>query len=356
LTVLNGYSNKAIAQRLISLISDLKPKGLQFMEVCGTHTVSLSRSGIRSMLPAGLRIVSGPGCPVCVTSNSDLSKAFQVASNDRVTLATFGDMMRVPVGGDSLMNIRARGGDVRTVYSAMDAVNLETREELVFLGIGFETTSPTVAGMMAEVERRGLTNFSLLSFFKLIPPALGALLEGGEIKIDGLILPGHVSTIIGTEPYRFIVEEFGIPCAIAGFEPIDMLLAVYSLTKMKVSGKSALINTYIRSVREDGNRKALEMLEKFFEPTGSSWRGLGFIPESGLKLRPEYEHMNAEAKFELKQIDMPEPANCRCADVIKGAALPNECPLFANVCKPESPVGPCMVSSEGACAALYNYG
>jgi len=351
-----GPSNRRIAQRLLSLISDLKPEGIQFMEVCGTHTVSLSRFGIRALLPKGMRIVSGPGCPVCVTTNSDISKAFQVASRERYGLATFGDMMRVPLGGVTLFDLKAKGGDVRIVYSPMEALHLARTKEVVFLGVGFETTSPAIASLLDQARNQMISNISLLSFFKLIPPALRALLDNGESKLDGFLLPGHVSTIIGMQPYEFIVKEYGIPCAIAGFEPVDILLAIYALAKMRAAKRPALVNTYTRSVRKEGNRRALELLEKYFQPVGVNWRGLGFIPQSGLKLRPEYQDMNAETRFEFKQIEIPEPTGCRCSDVIKGAILPNECLLFRRSCKPESPIGPCMVSSEGACAAFYSYG
>lgn len=242
------------------------------MEVCGTHTVSLSRFGIRALLPKGMRIVSGPGCPVCVTTNSDISKAFQVASRERYGLATFGDMMRVPLGGVTLFDLKAKGGDVRIVYSPMEALHLARTKEVVFLGVGFETTSPAIASLLDQARNQMISNISLLSFFKLIPPALRALLDNGESKLDGFLLPGHVSTIIGMQPYEFIVKEYGIPCAIAGFEPVDILLAIYALAKMRAAKRPALVNTYTRSVRKEGNRRALELLEKYFQPVGVNWR------------------------------------------------------------------------------------
>jgi len=352
----SGFGDPGLVADLGARIASLGVRDVQLMEVCGTHTVSLAKYGTKSLLPRGVRIVSGPGCPVCVTSNSDLSLALQAARINGVTLATFGDMMRVPVDRVSLLELKARGCDVRTVYSPFDVFKLPSDKQVVFFGVGFETTSPGVAAVLREAQRRKASNFSIISCFKLIPPALRALLEGSDVRIDGLILPGHVSTIIGTRVYDFLVEEFNVPCVIAGFEPTDLMLAVYSLLKMIRGGKAMLVNTYTRSVRAEGNPEAVRLLSEYFEPVDAEWRGLGTIHKSGLALRSEYSSLDARQKFELKPTKIPEPADCRCAEVLRGAALPTDCPLFSKECTPENPVGPCMVSSEGACAAYHIYG
>ena len=326
------------------------------MEVCGTHTVNISRFGIRRVLPKGLRVVSGPGCPVCVTSDSDLFKSFQVLESD-VVLSTFGDMVRVPLKGQTLLNLKAKGKDVRIVYSPFDTMNfLRDSKEVVFFGVGFETTSPTVAALLNYVVEHSIKNFSIISSFKLIPPALKALLSSKESKIDGLILPGHVSTVIGTKPYEFIVKDYGIPSVITGFEPVDILVSVYLLIRMIKDKKPVLFNAYPRSVKPEGNKKAQELLYKYFEVSDTSWRGFGYLKESGLSLKDSFSSYDAELKLGIKPENIGEPPGCRCADVVRGIITPPECPLYGKVCTPENPIGPCMVSSEGACAAYYNYG
>jgi len=351
-----GFGDPELVAGLATKIASLGIRDAQLMEVCGTHTVALAKYGTKSLLPDSVRIVSGPGCPVCVTSNSDLSLALRAVKTSGVTLATFGDMMRVPVDGVSLLEMKTRGFDVRTVYSPFDALALPSDKQVVFFGVGFETTSPGVAAVLREAQRRKVNNFSIISCFKLIPPALRALLEGNDVRIDGLILPGHVSTIIGTRAYDFLVEEFNVPCVIAGFEPIDLMLAIYSLLKMIEGRKAMLVNTYTRSVKAEGNPEAIRLINKYFEPVDAEWRGLGTIPKSGLALRGEHSGLDARQKFDLKPVKIPEPAGCRCAEVLRGAALPTDCPLFSKECTPENPVGPCMVTSEGACAAYYIYG
>lgn len=352
----SNFGDPRLVADLASRISSLGLKEAQLMEVCGTHTVSIAMHGIKSLLPSGIRVVSGPGCPVCVTSDSDMHLAFQVAGMEGVTLATFGDMMRVPVNGKSLFDMKAEGANVRTVYSPFDVLPLASEGPVVFFGVGFETTSPGVAALLREADARGLDGLYLISCFKLIPPALKALLEAGDVRIDGLILPGHVSTVIGTQPYQFLVEEFGIPGVIAGFEPVDLMVGIYALLKMVRDGKAALVNAYTRSVRPEGNQGAIRLMNEYFEPVSSEWRGLGTIPGSGLALRAEHSGRDAVKRLGLKKVRFEEPKGCRCSEVIRGAALPSECPLFAKRCTPENPVGPCMVSSEGACAAYYNYG
>jgi len=354
--VARGFDDPGLVAGLVEKIASLDFKRAKLMEVCGTHTVSLAKHGIRSLLPKGVTIVSGPGCPVCVTSNSDLSLAFQAARSSGVTLVTFGDMMRVPVNGMSLQGLRAEGADIRVVYSPTDALSIPNDKEVVFFGVGFETTSPGVAALLRIAEQRGIGNLSIISCFKLIPPALRSLLEGGEVRVNGLILPGHVSTIIGVRPYRFIVDEFHVPCVIAGFEPVDLLTAIYVLLKMLRDGRADLVNAYTRSVTPDGNQEAGRLLREYFEPTEAEWRGIGSIPYSGLALREAHSHLDARLKLGLEPMSVPDAPGCRCAEVIRGSLLPTGCPLFSTKCTPESPLGPCMVTSEGTCAAYYNYG
>lgn len=353
---MSSFSDPRLVSDLAARISSLGVTSAELMEVCGTHTVSLARYGVKSLLPSGVRVVSGPGCPVCVTSDSDMDLAFQAARAEGTTLATFGDMMRVPVNGTCLLDLKAGGADVRIVYSPFDVLSLPMRGTTVFFGVGFETTSPGVAALLREADRRGVRDLCLISCFKLIPPALRAILSAGDTRIDGLILPGHVSTIIGTRPYEFLVDEFGVPGVIAGFEPVDLMIGIYVLLKMIKDNRAALVNAYTRSVRPEGNQEALKLLDEYFEPADAEWRGLGRIPKSSLVLRPEHSDYDATKRLQLERNQIAEPSGCRCADVIRGAALPTECPLFSKKCTPENPIGPCMVSSEGSCAAYYNYG
>jgi len=354
--VVRGFSDPKLVANLAAEISAIGQMDVQLMEVCGTHTVSFAMHGIRSLLPKGVRITSGPGCPVCVTSDSDLSLALQAAGMKGVTLATFGDMMRVPVDGMSLLDLKARGADIKTLYSPLDALSMAEERQVVFFGVGFETTSPGVAALLREAERKGVRNLSVISCFKLIPPAMRALLQEGGARIDGLILPGHVSTIIGSQPYRFLVDELRVPCVIAGFEPVDLMMAILVLLRMLSKGKVELVNAYPRSVRHEGNSQALSLLREYFEPADTEWRGLGRIPDSGLAVRAEHSDMDARLRFDLKPSQVQKPSGCRCADVLRGLIAPSDCPLFSVRCTPESPMGPCMVSSEGACVAWYNYG
>jgi hydrogenase expression/formation protein HypD len=353
---MDSFRDPRLSRLFLKKISELKPEGINLMEVCGTHTVNISRFGIRRALPRGLRVVSGPGCPVCVTSDSDLFKSFQVLEKD-ATLSTFGDMVKVPLKRKTLLNLKAEGKDIRVVYSPFDTVNfLSNGKEVVFFGVGFETTSPTVAALLDYAVEHNIKNFSIISSFKLIPPALKALLSSKESKIDGLILPGHVSTIIGTKPYEFIVKDYGIPSVITGFEPVDILASIYLLIKMIKNKRPMLINAYPRSVRPEGNRKAQGLLYKYFEVSDASWRGFGYLKESGLKLKDSFKDYDAELKLGIKPENISEPPGCRCADVVRGMITPPECPLYGKICTPENPIGPCMVTSEGACAAYYNYG
>jgi hydrogenase expression/formation protein HypD len=330
-----------------------------FMEVCGTHTMAIFRHGLRRVMPENLRLVSGPGCPVCVTPNGTIDRAIALCRIPGVVIATFGDMVRVPGSSSSLELEQTRGARVRVVYSPLDAVKMAEAQpgaQVVFLGVGFETTAPTVAAAILEARKRGLRNFSVLVAHKTMPQAMRALVASGDVALDGFLCPGHVSTIIGSEPYRFLAEEFGKACVIAGFEPLDIVEAIWMLVKQVKQGRPRVEIQYRRAVRPEGNPKALETLHRVFEPCDAEWRGLGWIPGSGLRLREEFREFDAEHRFPLEVEPPRQQAGCRCGDVLKGTVEPEACPLFAKVCTPETPVGPCMVSSEGTCAAVFRYG
>lgn len=327
------------------------------MEVCGTHTMAISRSGLRPLLAPEVDLVSGPGCPVCVTSERDMGRAVAVATHDGVLLATFGDMMRVPGPLGSLLEASSRGASVRVVYSPLDALALAEENpdrKVVFLGVGFETTAPTVAAAVLRARERGIGNFFVLSLHKLIPPALRALVDMDDFTIDGFLLPGHVSVVLGTEAYGFLPREYDIPCAVSGFEPADILRAVYLLLRMKAEGRPEVANEYSRAVRPEGNRKARETMYSVFREADAEWRGLGVIPGSGLELREEFRDMDA-GTWDLEVPEVEERSDCRCGEVLSGRIRPPQCALFARACTPDSPFGPCMVSSEGTCASYYYY-
>lgn len=331
----------------------------RLMEVCGTHTVSLFRSGVKSLMPAGVRLISGPGCPVCVTSQGYIDAACEIAGRPDVTVCTYGDMVRVPGATGSLERRRAEGGRIVVVYSARDAVR-HAREhpdrQVVFLAVGFETTAPASAAAVMEAHAQGLDNFTLLMGHKLVMPALNAILSAGDVPLDGFLLPGHVSVVIGMEPYRPIVERFGKPCVVAGFEPEQLLAAIAHLLEQIADGRPRLENAYSVAVRPEGNPAARACIAEVFEPADTVWRAMGTIPLSGLALRPPYRRFDALKRFGLSIGPDYDPPGCKCGEVIQGKAVPTDCGLFANRCTPATPIGPCMVSSEGTCAAWYKYG
>lgn len=359
--VWEGFRDAELARRLVNRIRDRVARELggpvTLMEVCGTHTVAISRTGIRSALRGAVTLVSGPGCPVCVTSQGDVDAMVELASRG-LTVYTFGDMMRVPGTTDSLETVRARGGRVRLAYSAADAVAHAAShpgEQVVFLAVGFETTAPGVALALRQARDLGLDNFTVYPAHKLIPPALRALLDRQEVRVAGFLLPGHVSTVIGRQALSFLARDYGLPAAIAGFEPVDILMAVDRLTEMMTRGEAAVANMYPRAVREEGNPLALQAMWSCFEPCDASWRGLGLIPASGLGLRDPWRDFDARCRHGVSTFEAPVRPGCRCGDVLRGKILPPACPLFARACTPARPQGPCMVSSEGACAAYFRY-
>jgi len=331
------------------------------MEVCGTHTMSIARSGIKAMLPDSIRLLSGPGCPVCVTPQRQIDQFIQLGGRPNTVLATFGDMLRVPGSNSNLEVERAKGADVRIVYSPLDAVELACgmpERELIFFGIGFETTAPAVALSILEAERRGLRNYYVLCAHKLIPPALAALASDPDINIHGFICPGHVSTIIGSRAYRTVARDYGIPCVVAGFEPLDILQAIYMLVDQVEQGRNQVENQYSRAVSPDGNRGAMRCIDHAFQLASSEWRGLGSIPASGLHIRREYRGFDASILVSEAppNSDAESVGNiCECGAILKGMKTPRECRAFGTACTPERPIGACMVSSEGACAAEFKY-
>jgi hydrogenase expression/formation protein HypD len=331
----------------------------KFMEVCGTHTDAFCRTGLRALLQNFLQLRSGPGCPVCVTGPEDLDCLLQLCREKKVTLAAFGDMIRVPGSSATLEEARAKGASVAVVTSPLEAVALAERcpgNEVVFFGVGFETTAPATAVSIQQARFRGIKNFSVFSVHKLMPPALRRLLEEREAALDGLLLPGHVSAVTGLKVFNFIPREFGIPCVVAGFEPVDLLGALHQLLDLLIAGHHEVVNGYPRLVREEGNPAARAFLEQVFEPSAASWRGFGLIETSGLKLQEACQGFDAAARFMLKPLPAAHPASgCRCGDVLRGTLEPPGCPLFARACTPYRPSGPCMVSTEGACAAYYRY-
>lgn len=331
---------------------------LRIMEVCGTHTMAISRHGIRQALPEGITLISGPGCPVCVTANSDIDTFIEIALLPDVIAATFGDMLRVPGTRMGLSEARSEGARVQVVYSTLDALKLardNPGSQVVFFGVGFETTAPTVAAAIMEARESGLGNFTVQSVHKVVPPALEALSATPELAVDAYLCPGHVTAIIGPEVYEPIAERYGIPCVVAGFEPADVMQALIMLARQRNEGRAEVEVQYTRGVQPGGNEAAQELMGAVFETCDTEWRGLGAIPGSGLALKDEFREYDALSRFDVDVSYSREPAGCICGAILTGLKTPGECGLFGGKCVPEHPVGPCMVSSEGTCAAYYQY-
>ncbi|OGQ94764.1 MAG: hydrogenase formation protein HypD [Deltaproteobacteria bacterium RIFOXYD12_FULL_57_12] len=355
---LDTYRDPERAARLVIALKGMELPTLRFMEVCGTHTVAICRHGLRDLLPPAITLSSGPGCPVCVTATVEIDRFIKAATIPGVIIATFGDLLRVPGSISSLQKIRGQGADIRMVYSTLDALAIARQNpdrQVIFLGVGFETTTPTVAAAILTAAEEGLRNFSVISAHKLMPPALTALVGDPEIRVDGLICPGHVSIMIGARSYQPLAEQYKIPCVIAGFEPVDILQAVAMLARQVTSGEAKVEVAYQRAVTADGNCQAMAIMHRVFEPVNGEWRGLATIPDSGLAIRAEFAAHDAEKRFDLTVAEAHDPAGCACGDVLKSIILPSECRLFGTACRPERPIGPCMVSGEGACGAYYKY-
>lgn len=354
----SAFKDPKLARGLIETIHRLAPEHATLMEVCGTHTVAIARNGIRDLMPEGLRLASGPGCPVCVTCNRDIDTVIALARIPNVTITTFGDMTRVPGSTSSLLAEQAAGRSVEIVYSPLDALafaKAHPEREVVFVGVGFETTTPLVAMAIKRAKAMGLSNFTVFAAHKNMPGALELLVGDPTLELDALILPGHVSTIIGAEPYRFLAEKYGIPGVVTGFEPVDVLQGIAMLVRQLHEGRAEIEIAYARGVMPEGNPVALAAIDEVFETCTATWRGLGDIPGSGYRIRDEFANFDAVRRFEPDVEPTRDPKGCRCGDVLRARIAPNECPLFRTVCTPENPVGPCMVSSEGSCAAYYRY-
>lgn len=327
------------------------------MEVCGSHTMAIARFAIRELLPENIRLVSGPGCPVCVTSAGYIDTAMELARRG-CALVTFGDMVNVPGSSGTLAMARSEGADIRICYSPSAALEMAMdnhEKDFVFLGIGFETTVPTVLSVIDHAAEKGIANLSVLTAFKRVPPALDALASDPEIEVDAFLCPAHVSAIIGAFAYEPFVEKFKVPCVIAGFEPLDILYGIHGILTQINEGRAEVENQYSRVVRNTGNARALSLMDDYLEEYDASWRGIGVIPGSGFRLKDEYAKYDAEKKYGVRVEEGNPDRRCRCGEVLKGKMLPSECPLFEKLCTPSNPVGPCMVSSEGSCAAYFKY-
>ncbi|HEY3998976.1 MAG TPA: hydrogenase formation protein HypD [Candidatus Xenobia bacterium] len=356
------FRDRGTARALAARIAALVPAGrtFKFMEVCGGHTHTIYKHGIEDYLPPAVRLVHGPGCPVCVIPMGRVDDAIYIARQPDVILTTFGDMMRVPGGHGSFLDANARGCDIRMVYSPLDALRVARQnpgKRVVFMGIGFETTAPSTALTLMRAARENIDNFAVFCNHVTIIPAIKSILDSPDLRLDGFIGPGHVSTVIGCRPYEFMIRQYGQPCVVAGFEPLDILQAVYMLLLQRSEGRCEVENQYTRIVPWDGNPKAVEAIREvmsvrpFFE-----WRGLGDIPYSALQLKEGYARFDAERIFQIPGVRVADPKSCQCGEVLKGVLRPYECKVFGTACTPETPIGTCMVSSEGACAAYYNYG
>ncbi|MBN1145270.1 MAG: hydrogenase formation protein HypD [Bacteroidales bacterium] len=354
---IDEFRNHDLVATLTEAIVRRSKKPVRIMEVCGGHTLAIRKYGIQQLLPEHIELLSGPGCPVCVTPRISIDRAIALSRLPGVIITTYGDLIRVPGSRSSLNQERAQGADVRIVYSTLDALDIartNPQKKVIFLGIGFETTTPSSAVAILEAERQRISNFFLLSMHKVMPPAMGALIDQG-IRIDGYIGPGHVSAVAGADMYHALVEKHGIAVVIAGFEPVDLLQSIYMLVCMNEEGRHGVEIQYKRVVTPRGNTKACEMVNHVFDSCDESWRGLGMINGSGLSLKEQYSRMDASLQFDVQVEPLPEPAGCICGEVLRGMKKPAECRLFGKTCTPANPIGACMVSGEGACQAYYQF-
>ena len=345
-------------QAIRQVVADFE-RNITLMEVCGTHTMAIYQHGIRALLPEQVSLISGPGCPVCVTPVGYIDQAIALARRPKTMIATFGDMVRVPGSSSNLLHEQAKGATIKIVYSPLDAVSLAEKNpgtDVVFLGVGFETTAPTVAGAILTAARKSLNNFTVLCSHKTMPGPMAALASDAELQVDGYICPAHVSAVIGSKAYQPLVDNYRVPCVVTGFEPLDVLQGVLMLVRQVITGAARVETQYRRVVKPEGNRKALEILHQVFAPCDARWRGIGDIPDSGLELRPDYHCFDAARRLNVHVEASVEHQGCLCGEILKGKVRPGDCPLFRTTCTPEDPIGACMVSSEGTCAAEYKYG
>ncbi len=349
-----AHKVSALAKHLAALL----PRPVKVMEVCGTHTVNIFRFGLRSLFPETLELVSGPGCPVCVTPVEEIDFLVAAALSQGVRLATFGDLLRVPGSWGSLKEARAQGAKIKIIYSPMEALSLAEKfpqETVLLAAVGFETTAPAVAATVLEAKRRGVSNLVLATSHRLVPPAIRALLASGDLNLDGFILPGHVSAIIGREPYEFIARDFGLPGVITGFEATDIMEGLCLLAHQIREGRAEIVIQYSRAVPPEGNPAAQALMKEVFSTGDASFRGLGEIPGGGLFLRQTYEEFDARGRLDLDLPPVRETKGCLCGQILSGRKRPLDCPLFARGCRPDNPQGPCMVSTEGTCAAWFQF-
>ncbi|RSK27289.1 hydrogenase formation protein HypD [Bacillus sp. HMF5848] len=364
LEILNQFHDAKLGKQLVTKVHDIADafhdkfgRRPAYMEVCGSHTMAFARTGVKKIMQGKVDLISGPGCPVCVTDQKSIDAMLELANTDNRILCTFGDMIRVPGSNGTLLQARTEGKDIRIVYSPTDAVKIAEEnptKEVIFLGIGFETTIPILAVALQEAHNRQLKNFSMWVTTKLVEPILRYLLDSGEARVDGFILPGHVSIVLGEEGYRYLTEEYHVPGVISGFEPIELLSGIYKLTELALNDEAGIINNYKRVVTPTGNKHTQAIIEEFFEPSDEAWRGIGLINNSGMDIREKYAHLNAKNRFSI-EVAEPRKTKCRCGEIIRGLVGPEDCPLFGKACTPANPIGPCMVSSEGSCSAHYHY-
>ena len=359
----SAQDTQTCAAQIIAELRDIvgaHGKKIRLMEVCGTHTVAIFRAGLRQILPEEVELVSGPGCPVCVTADDYIDAAIAYAGMEDVIITTFGDMLKVPGTHSSLAAAQAAGADVRIVYSPLDALTIATEnptKQVVFLAVGFETTAPTEAAAVLAAKKQGLQNFFLLSAQKLVPPVMRALLDGGETRVDGFLLPGHVSVVTGTDAFDFLAQDYHIPGVVGGFEPLEILRALQMIVHQISAGEARIENAYETVVRREGNPVARAAIERVYKPATVRWRGLGEIPASGLVMREEYAAFDFACVRPLALATVGDGRNgCRCGEVLRGVIVPRDCAFFGRACVPEHAIGPCMVSVEGTCAAWYKYG
>ena len=369
--LIDGIAERAHTLADLRSIDGVGAPPVKIMEVCGTHTMAIAKWGLRGVLPKSITLISGPGCPVCVTANQDIDAAVALAKLPGTITATFGDMMKVPGSEQSLSQVKAEGHDVRIVYSPLDALTLAEKnpdKQIIFIAVGFETTTPLIAATVKRAEAMGLQNFSVYTIHKTVPEALRALADDPAVQVGAFILPGHVSTIIGLEPYEFLARDFGVPGVIAGFEPVDILQGILMLLDQLIefeqaeigvdttaAGQAQIQIAYTRGVKVEGNATARAICAEVFEPCDAQWRGLGVIPGTGLTLHSRFNRFNAMVRFNPELPPTVEPKGCQCGDILRGVISPHDCRLFGHPCTPENPLGPCMVSSEGSCAAWYRY-
>lgn len=354
---IDEFRNRGLVDTLVRAIHSKSSRNIRIMEVCGGHTLAIRKYGIQNLLPPNIELLSGPGCPVCVTDRSAIDKAIAISKLPGVILATYGDLIRVPGSASSLDQEKALGADIRIVYSTLDALEIARSnpdKKVVFPGIGFETTTPSSAVAILEAHTRQISNFYLLSFHKLMPPAMAALINQG-VQIDGYIGPGHVTAIAGAAMYQPLVDQFGISVVVSGFEPVDLLQSVLMLTEMAENNRNGIEIQYKRAVTFTGNAKARALVDRVFEASDDVWRGLGKIEGSGLSVRPEFRSFDASLQFDISIPPAEEPPGCLCGEVLRGMKKPSDCKLFSRICTPANPIGACMVSGEGACQAYYNY-